>query len=134
MGTLKTARLRDLFFVRRGCMIFCCDLIFLIIIILKKYYYCKKKAISPFFDASGNKNIGATIRIGQEIRCLLYAEFSKNGPLGRFFLVFAKSVHGKIVCLSVPSPCDSPRGAKPVCLLEEHMSITCNFLMKKMCS
>ena len=24
----------------------------------------KKNAISPFFDASGNKNIGATIRIG----------------------------------------------------------------------
>ena len=31
--------------------------------------------ISPFFDASGNKNIGATIRISQEILCLLYAEF-----------------------------------------------------------
>ena len=32
-------------------------------------------AISPFFDASKNKNIGATVRIGQEIRCLPYAEF-----------------------------------------------------------
>ena len=29
----------------------------------------------PFFDASGNKNIGATIRIGREIRCLPYAGF-----------------------------------------------------------
>ena len=27
----------------------------------------EEKNISPFFDASGNKNIGATIRIGQEI-------------------------------------------------------------------
>ena len=27
----------------------------------------------PFFDASGNKNIGATFRIGREIRCLPYA-------------------------------------------------------------
>ena len=30
-------------------------------------------AVSPFFDASGNKNIGATIRIGREILCLPYA-------------------------------------------------------------
>ena len=35
----------------------------------------KKNAISPFFDASRNKNIGATIRIGREIWCLLYAGF-----------------------------------------------------------
>ena len=34
-----------------------------------------KKAISPFFEASGNKNIGAAIRIGREIWCLPYAEF-----------------------------------------------------------
>ena len=32
-----------------------------------------KKAISPFFDVSGNKNIGNTIRIGREIWCLPYA-------------------------------------------------------------
>ena len=35
----------------------------------------KKNAIRPFFIASGHKNIGATIRIGREIRCLLYAGF-----------------------------------------------------------
>ena len=35
----------------------------------------KKNSISPYFDASGNKNIGATIRIGREIRCLPYAGF-----------------------------------------------------------
>ena len=35
----------------------------------------QKNAISPFFDASGNKNISATIRIAQEIRCLPYAGF-----------------------------------------------------------
>ena len=35
----------------------------------------QKNVISPFFDASGNKNIGATIRIGQEIQCLPYAGF-----------------------------------------------------------
>ena len=35
----------------------------------------KKTANSPFLDASGNKNIGATIRIGQEILCLPYAGF-----------------------------------------------------------
>ena len=35
----------------------------------------EKIAISPFFDASGNKNIGATITIRQEIRCLPYAGF-----------------------------------------------------------
>ena len=29
----------------------------------------------PFFDASGNKNIGATIRIAREIQCLPYAGF-----------------------------------------------------------
>ena len=29
-----------------------------------------QNAISPFFDASKNKNIGATIRIGREIQCL----------------------------------------------------------------
>ena len=33
----------------------------------------KNNPISPFFDAGGNKNIGATIRIGREIRCLPYA-------------------------------------------------------------
>ena len=32
-------------------------------------------AISPFLDASGNKNIGATIRISQEILCLPCAGF-----------------------------------------------------------
>ena len=37
--------------------------------------WLKKNAISPFLDASGNKNIGASIRIGQEIRRLLYAGF-----------------------------------------------------------
>ena len=30
---------------------------------------------APFFDASGNKKNGATIRIGQEIWCLPYAGF-----------------------------------------------------------
>ena len=35
----------------------------------------KTRAISPLFDASGNKNIGATIRIGREIWCLPYAGF-----------------------------------------------------------
>ena len=35
-----------------------------------------KNAIrSSFFDTSGNKNIGATFRMGQEIWCLLYAGF-----------------------------------------------------------
>ena len=35
----------------------------------------QKKAISPFFDASGNQNIGATIRISREILCLPYPGF-----------------------------------------------------------
>ena len=34
-----------------------------------------KKAISPFLDTSGNKNIGATICIGREIQCLPYTGF-----------------------------------------------------------
>ena len=34
-----------------------------------------ENAISSFFDASGNKNIGATICIGREIRCLPCAGF-----------------------------------------------------------
>ena len=38
-------------------------------------YDWQKNAINPFFDASEYKNIGATIRIGQEIWCLLYAGF-----------------------------------------------------------
>ena len=38
-------------------------------------FFQTKNAISPFFDASGNKNIGTTIPIGQEIRCLPYAGF-----------------------------------------------------------
>ena len=42
---------------------------------LKKCTSRKKYAISPIFDASRKKNIGATIRIGREIRCLLYARF-----------------------------------------------------------
>ena len=33
--------------------------------------------LSAFFYASGKKNIGATIRIGQEIWCLLYEGFFK---------------------------------------------------------
>ena len=41
------------------------------------YIFHKKEAISPFVDASGNKNIGATIRIGQEIWCVPYAGFFK---------------------------------------------------------
>ena len=35
-------------------------------------------AISPLFDASQNKNIGTTIRIGREIRYLPYAGFLKR--------------------------------------------------------
>ena len=35
----------------------------------------KKYAISPFFDASGNKKIGATLRTGREIFCLPNAGF-----------------------------------------------------------
>ena len=31
--------------------------------------------MSPFFNASGDQNIGATIRIGQEILCFPYAFF-----------------------------------------------------------
>jgi hypothetical protein len=31
--------------------------------------------LAPFLDARGNKNIGATIRIGQEIWCLPYEGF-----------------------------------------------------------
>ena len=42
----------------------------------------EKNAINPFFDASGNKNIGATIRIGRDILCLPYAGFFLlNGKL-----------------------------------------------------
>ena len=36
----------------------------------------QKNAISPFFDARANKNIGTTICIGWEILCLLYAGYS----------------------------------------------------------
>ena len=41
------------------------------------FFFCKeqKKMLQPFFDASGYKNISATIRIGREIRCLPYADF-----------------------------------------------------------
>ena len=35
-----------------------------------------KNAISPILDASGNKNIGATIHIGREICCFPWAGFS----------------------------------------------------------
>ena len=40
-------------------------------------FFCKikKNTISPLFDASRNKNIGATIHIGQEIRWFPYAGF-----------------------------------------------------------
>ena len=37
-------------------------------------------AISTFFDASGNKNIGATISIGREILRLPYGGFKKKRP------------------------------------------------------
>ena len=35
----------------------------------------KKNAFSFFLEASGNKNIGTTIRIGREIECFPYAGF-----------------------------------------------------------
>ena len=44
---------------------------------LKNLFGKKENAISPFFDASGNKNIVATIRINWEIWCLPYAGFLK---------------------------------------------------------
>ena len=55
--------------------------LFLIIIlggnfVLYYFFWGKKKnAISPFLDASGNKNNGATIHIGREICSLPYAGF-----------------------------------------------------------
>ena len=50
----------------------------------------QKKAIRPFFHASGNKNIGASIRIGWEILCLPCAGFflSKCTPFTSFFPYF----------------------------------------------
>ena len=50
------------------------------------FLFSKKNAISPFFDASGNINISATIRIGQEIWCLLYAGFFLMQPRAVLFL------------------------------------------------
>ena len=44
------------------------------------YFYTQKNPISPFFEASENNNIGATIRIGREIRCLPYAGFWSSIP------------------------------------------------------
>ena len=44
----------------------------------------KNLVSAPFLDASGNKNIGATIRIGQEIQCLPYAGFFSSVPLCSF--------------------------------------------------
>ena len=46
----------------------------------RRRFFCnlKKKCYQPFFDASRYKNISATIRIGQDIRCLPYAEFKKK--------------------------------------------------------
>ena len=43
----------------------------------KKIFYIISagKGGGPFFYATGNKNIGATIRLGREIRCLPYAGF-----------------------------------------------------------
>ena len=39
------------------------------------FFLPQKNAINPFFDASGNKNIGATICFGCEIQFLPYAGF-----------------------------------------------------------
>ena len=44
-------------------------------------------AIRPFLDASGNKNIGATIRIGRGIWCLPYAGFLKQMISKSIFLI-----------------------------------------------
>ncbi len=38
-------------------------------------FFLPKNAISLFFEGSGNRNIGATLCIGREIWCLLYAGF-----------------------------------------------------------
>ena len=43
------------------------------VIYVKINFLAKKNAIGLFLDASGNKNIGATLRIGREIWCLQYA-------------------------------------------------------------
>ena len=53
----------------------CFSNIFTLWILLKIFFFAKKIDISPFFDASGNINIGASIRIGREIWCLPYAGF-----------------------------------------------------------
>ena len=42
------------------------------------FFWQKKNAINPFFDASGNENVGTTIIIGREIQCLPYAGFLKS--------------------------------------------------------
>ena len=42
---------------------------------LQASHWSNKKIISHFFDASGNKNMGATIGIGPEIRCLPYVGY-----------------------------------------------------------
>ena len=52
----------------------------------------KKKAISTLFDASGNKNISATIRIAREVRCLPYAGFFLCDMCSAAKTVFRQSV------------------------------------------
>ena len=49
-----------------------------------KYIFkkCTKNAMSPFGNGSRNNSICATIRIGQEIPCLLCAGFKKNIYVG----------------------------------------------------
>ena len=57
--------------------------------ILFNIFFAKKNAISLFFDGSGNKSIGATMCIGQEIQCLPYAGFLVlNLSLVLFFIFF----------------------------------------------
>ena len=53
-------------------------------------YFLLKSPLAgcPFFDTSGNKNIGATIRIGWEILCLPYAGFLKQFYSKIYFNVF----------------------------------------------
>ena len=59
---------------------------------LECQFVIKTVAFNPFFDASGNQNIGATICIGRDIWCLPNAGFSKFGYLWKIYLI--KIVYG----------------------------------------
>ena len=85
----------------------------------------KKLAIILFFYASGNKNIGANIHIGREIRCLPHARLLGKTPAPSLDSVQTEDFHFEALTNWLGIFADSAHRAHSVSMLQSPFVCVC---------